>query len=366
MNFVNKKLKVTHPHFKFINLPLISHPMNIEKIKELKQLLSTPKNIVIIPHKNPDGDAMGSTLALKHFLNNTHNTVNVISPNEYPDFLKWLPGNETVVFHNLQTKIAETLIKNADIIFTLDFNNLSRCGSLEAPLQKATQATFVMIDHHQQPDDYAEFTYSDTSICSTCQMVYHFIEKMESEHLITPQIATCLYTGIMTDTGSFRFRSTTSTTHQILAKLIDFGADNAKIHENIYDTNTLSKLQLKGVALQNLRILPEYKTAYISLSQKELNDHNFKKGDTEGFVNIGLSIENIIFAVIFIENEAEKIIKISFRSKGNFSVNEFARAHYNGGGHNNASGGKSDLSLNETIDNFLSILPKYKLALLNS
>ena len=334
--------------------------MNSTEITELKDLLSTPKNIVIIPHKNPDGDAMGSTLALKHYLNNTHSNVTVITPNDYPTFLKWLPANEKVIIYENNQTEANNLISNADIIFTLDFNHLSRCGNLETPLTEATQATFVMIDHHQQPDTYAKYMYSDTSICSTCQMVFHFIEKMNDTHLIDANIASCLYTGIVTDTGSFRYRSTTSETHRVIAQLIDAGANNSKIHENIYDTNTISKLQLKGVALNNLNVLTEYKTAYISLSQKELNDNNFKKGDTEGFVNIGLSLKGIKFAVIFIENEAEGIIKMSFRSKGDFSVNQFARKHYQGGGHDNASGGKSDLPLNETINNFLSLLPKYQ------
>jgi len=223
-----------------------------------------------------------------------------------------------------------------------------------------------MIDHHQQPDSYAKFMYSDTEMSSTCQMVYHFIEMMGGTNNLTPEIATCLYLGIMTDTGSFRYRSTTHLTHKVISELIKAGADNTDIHQRIYDTNTLSKLQLKGVALKNLRLFPEYKTAYITMSQAELNDHNYKKGDTEGFVNIGLSVEGIIFAVIFIENEQEEIIKISFRSKGDFSVNEFARNHFEGGGHNNAAGGKSDRNLNETIDFFMSILPKYKTALLDS
>ena len=334
--------------------------MNNTDIRALKELLSTPKNIVIIPHKNPDGDAMGSTLALKHYLKNTQSNISVIAPNDYPTFLKWLPGDEEVVIYEKEQEKATTLINDAHVIFTLDFNHLGRCGKLETPLTKATQATFVMIDHHQQPDTYAKFVYSDTSICSTCQMVYHFIEKMGDEHLINSDIASCIYTGIMTDTGSFRYRSTSSETHRVIAKLIDAGAKNSQIHEDIYDTNTLNRLQLKGIAIKNLKVLPEYKTAYISLSQKELNDHNYQKGDTEGFVNIGLSLNEIVFAIIFIENESEGIIKMSFRSKGNFSVNKFARKHFDGGGHDNASGGKSDLSLQATIDNFLSLLPEYK------
>ena len=220
-----------------------------------------------------------------------------------------------------------------------------------------------MIDHHQQPDDYADITYSDATMCSTCQMVYHFIEQIGLHDQITPQIATCLYTGIMTDTGSFRYRSTTSLTHRVIADLIDKGADNTNIHENIYDTNTFSRLQLLGVALKNLTVVEGLRTAYITLSQEELDRHNFKKGDTEGFVNYGLSVEGIVFAAIFIENEAEKIVKISLRSKGTFSVNEFSREHFSGGGHTNAAGGKSDLSLKETIDKFISILPEYKTSL---
>lgn len=334
--------------------------MNSTDIQELKKLLSTQKNIVIIPHKNPDGDAMGSTLALKHYLDNTQQNVTVIAPNDYPNFLKWLPGNDTVVLYDRQKTKANDLIKKADIIFTLDFNHLGRCGNIEPSLRLATKATFVMIDHHQQPEAYAKYTYSDTSICSTCQMVFHFIEKMNDVQLVNASIASCLYTGIMTDTGSFRYRSTSSETHRVIAQLIDAGANNSKIHEDIYDTNSIGRLQLKGVAFNNLNILPEYKTAYITLSQKELNNNNFKKGDTEGFVNIGLSIKDIVFAVIFIENENEKIIKMSFRSKGDFSVNQFARKHYQGGGHDNAAGGKSDLSLNATTNEFLSILSDYK------
>jgi len=328
-------------------------------ISEIKELLSTPKNIVITAHKNPDGDAIGSSLALYHYLKSHNHKVIVITPNEYPDFLTWIPGEDHIIKFSTDTELSKSKIKDADVIFTLDFNHLSRSGDMETDLSQA-KATFVMIDHHQQPDDYATHMYSDTEMSSTCQMIYHFIEKLDDLEQITPEIATCIYLGIMTDTGSFRFRSTTNKTHQVIANLIEKGADNTAIHENIYDTNTLSRLQLKGVALKNLRVLPEYNTAYITISQKELEQHNFKKGDTEGFVNIGLSIQGIKFAVIFIENKKEGIIKISLRSKGDFSVNEFSRNHFEGGGHHNASGGKSNLSLLDTVDKFISILPPYK------
>ena len=340
--------------------------MNSNDYKELKEILSTPKNIVVVPHKNPDGDAMGSTLGLMHYLNQYNHNVTVIAPNEYPNFLHWLPGNNDVVVYDNDSENAESIIKKAELIFTLDFNHFGRCGNLQTPLENANQATFVMIDHHQQPDTYAKFTYSDVSICSTCQMVYHFIENLQDIDKLNKEIATCLYTGIMTDTGSFRFRSTSSTTHRVIADLIDNGAENAIIHESVYDTNTISRLHLKGVALNNLKVLPEFKTAYISLTQKELNQNGYKKGDTDGFVNIGLSLNDINFAILFTENEAEGIIKISFRSKGNFSVNQFARKYFEGGGHDNAAGGKSDDNLEETINKFLSILPQYKQEIVNS
>ncbi|MCX2839605.1 bifunctional oligoribonuclease/PAP phosphatase NrnA [Salinimicrobium sp. MT39] len=333
--------------------------MTNEDISKIKELLEGKKKIVIVPHKGPDGDAMGSTLALKILLEGLGHYVNLIAPNDYPNFLKWMPYEKETLLYDRDTEKCEKIIAEADVIFTLDFNHLSRAGDMYKPLQEAT-AAFVMIDHHQQPDDYADVTYSDVTMCSTCQMVYHFIENIGLAQKITPQIATCLYTGIMTDTGSFRYRSTTSLTHRVIADLIEKGADNTSIHENVFDTSSYGQLQLLGCALQNLRVVEGLRTAYITLSQEELDRHNFKKGDTEGFVNYGLSLEGIVFAAIFIENEAEKIVKISFRSKGTFSVNEFARRYFEGGGHTNAAGGKSDLSLQETVERFISILPTYK------
>ncbi|WP_228852184.1 DHH family phosphoesterase [Aegicerativicinus sediminis] len=337
--------------------------MTDEQTEELSKLLEKPKHIVIVPHKNPDGDAMGSCLALYHFLRPNHNC-HVIAPNDYPDFLKWLPGTKDVIIYENRQEEAKALIYKADIIFTLDFNALDRIGGMETPVSEST-ADKVMIDHHQQPEDYASITYSEIGISSTCEMVYNAIEAMNKKDKINSEIATCLYTGMMTDTGSFRFPSTTSQTHRIVADLIDKGANHSDIHNRVYDTNSYHKLQLLGRALTNLKVLEEYKTAYITLTQEELNLFNFKKGDTEGFVNYGLSLEGIVFAVIFIENSQENIIKISLRSKGDFSVNDFARNHFGGGGHINAAGGKSDLSLKDTVAKFISILPSYKNALNN-
>lgn len=330
------------------------------QISEIKSLLNSPKKIVIVPHKNPDGDAMGSTLGLYHYLKKYNHSATVITPNDYPDFLKWLPGDNTVLKFETQTEESTDLITKADLIFTLDFNAFHRAGELMAEALEASTATKIMIDHHQQPDNYAKYIYSDVSMSSTCEMVYNFIEMLGDLDKIDSTIATCLYLGIMTDTGSFRFPATTSKTHQIIGDLINKGAKNSDIHNNVYDTNSYSRLQLLGRALSNLKVIPELRTAYISLSQDELDQFNFKKGDTEGFVNYALSLQGIILAAIFIENKQDDIIKISLRSKGDFSVNELSRAHFNGGGHTNAAGGRSETDLKTAIDKFISILPHYK------
>ncbi|MEZ4779552.1 MAG: bifunctional oligoribonuclease/PAP phosphatase NrnA [Flavobacteriaceae bacterium] len=336
--------------------------MEVTTLKTVERLLEKPKKIVIVGHKNPDGDAVGSCLGLSFFLRNRGHQATVVMPNDFPDFLKWLPGCDTILNFEKLSEETISIISETEIIFTLDFNALNRTGGLTEILEQFT-GDFVMIDHHQQPDDFAVATYSDVTMSSTCEMVYHFIQNLGGNTEITSEIATNLYTGIMTDTGSFRFPSTSATTHKVIAHLIECGANNSEIHQNIYDTNSPDRMKLLGVALNNLIILPEYKTAYITLSQQELDQHNFKKGDTEGFVNYPLSIEGIVFAVIFIENKQEGITKISLRSKGNFSVNEFSRNHYNGGGHTNAAGGKSEKSLTATVTEFISILPQYKNAL---
>ena len=333
--------------------------MNEVDIQAIKTVLQTPKNIVIIPHKNPDSDAIGSTLALWHYLKNKGQEAIIIAPNDYPDFLKWMPGETEILKFDAKKEEAKKYIEDANVIFTLDFNDLSRIGEMQAVVAKS-EATFIMIDHHQQPADYATYMYSDTRMSSTCEMVYNFICFLGDENEITAEMASCMYSGIMTDTGSFRFSATTSTTHRVIASLMDKGAKNNEIHNAIYDTNSPSKLQLLGCALKNLVVLEAYNTVYITLSKLELLQHDFRKGDTEGFVNYGLSLKGIKFAAIFIENLQEPYIKMSLRSKGDFSVNEFARAHFNGGGHTNAAGGRSDDSMENTVKNFTEIITAYK------
>ncbi|WP_324028038.1 bifunctional oligoribonuclease/PAP phosphatase NrnA [Maribacter sp. BPC-D8] len=333
--------------------------MNLEHLNELKKLLSSPKKVAIIPHKNPDGDAIGSTLALWHYLVNTGHTASIVAPNDYPKFLKWMPGSDKILNFEKENSQSKSCINNADIIFTLDFNHLGRVGQMSDILESA-KATFVMVDHHQEPSDYAKIMYSDVKMSSTCEMVYVLINQLGDENSITPEMANCIYTGIMTDTGSFKFAATTSNTHRVIADLMDKGAEGTEIHHRIYDTNSPSRLHLLGCALKNMVILEEYATAYITMSQDELDTYNYQKGDTEGFVNYGLTLDGIKFAVIFIENREEGIYKISFRSVGEFSVNDFARKHFSGGGHTNAAGGKSDDNLEETIAKFTSLLPLYK------
>lgn len=335
--------------------------MRPEDIDGVKQLLASPKKIAIIPHRNPDGDAMGSTLGLYHFLKLKGHEPVVITPNEFPDFLAWLPSSETVKVFEKEPEAVTKILKAADIIFTLDFNVLSRTGDIMGPVLEKLNSTYIMIDHHQKPGDYALYTFSDTSYGSTCEMVYHFIVGMGEKHLIDKTIATCLYTGIVTDSGSFRFPSTTGTTHKVVADFIDLGIDNAGIHSLLFDNNTYSRILILARALQNMKVLPEYKASYTFLSQDELNSLGHIKGDTEGIVNYGLGMKDIMFTAFFTENKDEGIIKISFRSKDGFDVNQYAREHFNGGGHINAAGGKSNESLEATIQKFIATLAHIKI-----
>jgi len=334
--------------------------MKIQDIQAIQLLLATPKKIAIIPHRGPDGDAMGSTLALYHFLLNNNHQPTVIAPNDFPDFLAWLPGSETVKIFEKDTQNCTRILEEAELIFTLDFNALHRTGEMEHTLAKMT-VPFIMIDHHEKPHDYAAYIYSDTSFGSTCEMIYNFILFLNKKEDIDKTIATCIYTGILTDSGSFRFPKTTGNTHRIVAELIDLGAENTEIPILLFDNSSYSRLQLLGRALQNMKILAEHKTSYTSLTQEELDSFNYVKGDTEGIVNYGLSIKDIIFTAIFIENRDENIIKISFRSQGGFDVNQFARDHFNGGGHINAAGGRSEVSMEETLKKFEDLVTKLKI-----
>ncbi len=336
--------------------------MKLETIKVLQQLLSTPKNVVIIPHKNPDGDAMGSSLGWMHFLNKNNHTASVIVPNPYPKFLKWIPGDETVICFETNEDQALKRLEKADIICTLDFNSLERIEVLGEYVRNHA-ATKIMIDHHREPQDYADIQFSEPEIGSTCELVYQIIESLSALEQIDNTIATCIYVGMLTDTGSFRFPSVTPKTHRIVAHLIECGANHAAIYNQIYNTSTMSRLQLLGQALSNLKIVPEYHTAFMTLSQEELKKFDFQKGDTEGFVNYALTIEGVKLAIIMIEDKSEQYVKLSLRSSGSFSVNEMAKKHFHGGGHINAAGGKHNGSIGETVQKLTSLLPQYQQAL---
>ncbi len=329
--------------------------MNTNQIEQTKRLLQEPKRIAIIPHRNPDGDAMGSTLGLYHFLKQFRHEVFVIAPNEFPTHLAFLPASDQVLIYENQKEEFNATLETCELVFTLDFNALHRTGEMGQALEKLN-VPFIMIDHHEAPSDYATIMYSDTQFGSTCEMIYNFILFLDGEENINQEIATCLYTGITTDSGSFRFPKTTPTTHRIVAALLEKGVKNYEIHNLLYDNNTYQSLQLLGRALQNMKVIPELKTSYITLSQKELDEFHYVKGDTEGIVNYGLSLKDVIFTAIFIENKEENSIKISFRSQGDFDVNRFAKNHFNGGGHRNAAGGKSSENMSDTLTKFLALI----------
>ena len=337
--------------------------MNNEEIRKIKKLLSEKKEIVIIPHKNPDGDAIGSSTALKYFLEKYDHNISIISPNDFPKFLKWIDyKNEIEVFSENNNCIKKIL--NADLIFTLDFNTLTRITKIKPYIEKS-EAKIFMIDHHENPENYADFMYSNPQMSSTAEMVYHFIIGLGGLSKIDKNIANSLYAGILTDTGSFKFPSTTHVTHEVVSNLLKTGISNSEIYEKIYNNNKIEKLQLLSFALSKIKIMKDFNTCYISLSQNELDDYKYEKGDTEGIVNYGLSIKNIKFAIIFMENSSENIIRISLRSKGSFDVNRFSKEIFGGGGHKNAAGAISKKGLDETVKYFLNSLNQYKNQLIN-
>lgn len=332
---------------------------NTHELSEIKKILNPQNKIVIITHYNPDGDAIGSSLGLKHYLNAKGIDAEVVVPNDFPKFLKWMPDAKKITIADYKQKKASDLIKNADIIFILDFNTPSRSGNFISSLIEKSKGKKILIDHHQQPDTF-DFVYSDTTIPATCQMIYHFIEAMEETHFINENTAKCLYTGIMTDTGGFRYRSTSATTHRITANLIEKGAEPSEISSNTWDTNSISRIHLLSLILSRLEVINDGKTAILYLKRDELKKYGFEKGDTEGFVNYGLSILGVEVSAFFTEDLYEEFIKISFRSKKNIDVNNFSRKYFNGGGHINASGGKSLDDMETTISKFKNLASELK------
>ncbi len=323
-------------------------------IQELKQRLQEAKHILITTHKSPDGDAIGSSLGLYMFLKKLNTNVSVVVPDAFPEFLNWMSNLDDIVYFDANNETARELINKSDIIFSLDYNALNRIDEMGEVIAQ-TNSYKVVIDHHQNPQDFADYYFVDTDCCSTAQLIFEFVDKLDELDKMDKAIAECLYCGIMTDTGSFRYPSTTAKTHQIISEFLKLGADGSKIHQEVYDTYSEKRLRLLGYALSNkMKVFPEINTAYISLSQEELKQFDFKRGDTEGLVNYPLSINGIKFAVLI--TEKEKDVSMSFRSKGDCYVNEFAAKHFSGGAHIYAAGGKSDLSLEETIKKFEELI----------
>lgn len=328
--------------------------MRKDNFPAFKGLLDRSDNIVIVTHWSPDGDAMGSSLGLYHFLKKTGKTVDVIVPNAYPEFLAWLPGNAIVTNFQEQEAKATELLSVANLIFTLDFNSYKRLEKLGELLEKTT-CPKVLIDHHQQPDDYATLYFHDTAACSTCELIFDFIVGLGHRDLIDRDIAACLYTGLMTDTGSFRYPSVTSNTHLIISELLKTGIVPSDIHSAVYDSYSADRLRLLGFALsEKMKLMEGYPVAYFTLNEAELSRFNYQKGDTEGLVNYPFSIKGIRVCALF--NESDGHVKISFRSKGAIDVNTFARQHFGGGGHINAAGGKSNESLAATEQKFVELV----------
>ncbi len=338
--------------------PLIFALMKLDQVlvDRAKALIDSSQNIIITNHINPDGDAMGSALGLASILQASGKAVKVIVPNDYPDFLKWIKGHDEVLNYEQHVEECETLLERADLIFHLDYNSLKRSGSLEHLLTRVS-AKRIMIDHHQQPEDFADLMYSDSDMSSTCEMVFHFAEAMGYLDLIDLGIAEALYTGIITDTGSFRFSSTTPDTHRVASILLEKGVQSQIIASRVYDANRPERLQLLARMLRRMELLEDYNTVILSLTEKDLEELNYTKGDTEGFVNYGLSIKGVELS-IFLYPSHEKV-KMSFRSKTSFDVNSFAREHFNGGGHINAAGGISQASVAENIKLIKNVLPNY-------
>jgi phosphoesterase RecJ-like protein len=331
----------------------------MEKIQEFKEYLNTPRKAVLLTHFKPDADALGSALGLALYLKKKGHTAQVITPSDYPDFISWMPGNkEVLIFQKDKPDRATRFINNADVIFCLDFSCLNRINELGDVVRKS-KGKKVLVDHHLEPDKFADFEQWDGTAASTAELVFKLIDELGDKTLIDGEIAECLYAGIVTDTGGFRHSNTTHQVLKIASELVEHGADPYKVSKLIYDTNTIERLRLMGFVLsEKLKVLPEYRTAYVALTADELRRFGSQTGDTEGLVNYGLSIKGIRLSVLI--SDRKENIKLSLRSLGNFSVNDMAKAHFDGGGHRNAAGGQTTLTLEQTVAKFLSILPLYK------
>lgn len=331
----------------------------MQPIESLFPSLTTPRRVVITTHQKPDADAMGSSLALRHFLHKLGHTVTVISPTNWAGWVNWMPGTKEVIDFEQHRQLAQEKLAGADWLFCLDFNIFHRTKHLSEHLANAN-CTKILIDHHQQPDTPSfHYGVSDTQKSSTCEMVYDLIVGSGQVDKLDADISACLYAGIVGDTGSFRFSSATASVHRMVAVLKDHGLDHGRVHEGLYDNFLENRLRFMGHVLTNrLEVFYEYNTALIAISKQDLLKYQIRTGDTDGLVNLPHSIQGIRLVALCIDRDEER--KWSFRSKGDFDCNQFARLHFEGGGHFNAAGGRSSDSLSETVDTFRKILPQYQ------
>jgi len=336
----------------------------MQETKQFELLLSSSKKIVLTIHLNPDADALGSALGFASVLKKKGHTVTVVSPNTFPDFLKWMQGNEDVLVFDKKPEACKNVIADADLVFSLDYSALKRVGAVGEEIAKS-EAKKIIIDHHREPEDYADLMKWSTEAGATCELIFDLLKELNWLDVLDKDAGECLYAGIMTDTGGFRHPNTTQHIHKIIAQLLGLGVNGAMVSKLVYDTNTVDRIKLLGFTLsQRLNINTDFNVAYIYLSAEDLKKYNAQKGDTEGLVNYALSIKGIRMAALF--KESDGMVKMSFRSVGSFSVNDFARTNFEGGGHTNAAGGVSKtMSLEQVIEKFEKLLPTYKSELTN-
>jgi bifunctional oligoribonuclease and PAP phosphatase NrnA len=328
-------------------------------LHQFDDILANGGPFLITAHSNPDGDAIGSSLALMHYLRLKGSDVQVVVPNMYPDFLSWCPGADEIIIFDRQAALVKEKISEAKLIFCLDYNAINRSGVLQDDLLKSNVQR-VLIDHHPEPEtEQFSYFFYDTSKSSTAELVFNLINDLGDKQLINKEIAENIFVGLMTDTGSFSHAINNADTFRTVAELIDVGIDAEWIHRQVYDTFSENRLRLLGHAITNrMIVLEEYNTAIIHLSKEDLAEYRFQIGDTEGIVNYPLSMKKINLSVLL--TEKKDLVRLSFRSKGDFSVNDLARKHFDGGGHNNAAGGNSNQSLKESITRLLGVLPEFK------
>ena len=337
---------------------MISKVISEDSIHKVKKAIDQVDNIIIVVHVGPDGDAMGSSLALWHYLMTIDKVPVVIVPSAYPNFLAWMPGAECVLVYDDNKGKSDDLLANADLIFTLDFNLPNRLGKMETAVMNSP-APKILIDHHLHPGDYAITTISHPEISSTSELIFRLICRMGDFSKINLACAECIYTGMMTDTGGFTYNSNKQEIYTIISELIKIGVDKDDIYRKVFNNYSADRMRLMGYTLfSKMKIFPEYKTALITVSLKELQEFNYQIGDVEGLVNLPLSIDGVVFSV-FMREDTDKI-KISFRSQGTFPANKVAADLFNGGGHLNAAGGESYASMQESVSKFEAALDDYK------